>query len=48
VQRLEEAALMLVRRMEALGFGDDDTAISGAEAIDAINENLPSLREALA
>ena len=48
VQRLEAAALALVRRLEALGFGDEHTAISGADAIDAINDHFPSLREALA
>jgi hypothetical protein len=48
LQRLEAAAIALVQRLEALGFGDEDAAISGADAIDAINEQFPSLREVLA
>lgn len=48
VQRLEAAALALMRRLEALGFGDEHAAISGADTIDAINDHFPSLREALA
>lgn len=48
VQRLEAAALALVRRLEALGFGDEQAAISGTDTIDAINDYFPSLREALA
>lgn len=48
LQRLEAVALAMVQRLEALGFGDEDAAIAGADAIDAINEHFPSLREALA
>lgn len=48
VQRLEAAALALVRHLESLGFGNEHADISGADAIDAINHHFPSLREALA